>query len=140
MRCRENRDGLFVVYMTAHTRNKLQQGLAHHHGHRTRPVEGADKPCGRRRRRRLLLGACTARALTWLLLALRRIDHHGIRCLHGLRLPLEDLRRQPGGAQPQLGPACGLGWALCSFGSERRGGISRWRTTLLIQPTQVVGA
>ena len=115
MRCCENRDGLFVVYMTAHTRNKLQQGLAHHHGHRTRPVEGADKPCGRRRRRRLLLGACTARALTWLLLALRRIDHHGIRCLHGLRLPLEDLRRQPGGGAASARPSAWFGLGALQF-------------------------
>ena len=96
MLCSDIGVGVGCVSYTAHTR-KLQQGLAHHNSHM--PVEGADKPSWRRRRRRRRrrrqLGGRTARALTWLLLALRRIDHHGIGCLHWLRPPLEDLRRQP---------------------------------------------
>ena len=102
-----------MSYTVPHTHTrKLQQGLAHHHSHG--PVEGADKPCGRRRRR-LLFSVCTARALTWLLLALRRIDHHGIRCLHGLRLPLEHLRRQPGGGAASARPSAWFGLGALQF-------------------------
>ena len=70
-------------------------------------MECADKPFGRRRRRRRRrLGVRTARALAWLVLALRCINHHSIRCLHGRRPRLEDLRQ---GGQPQLGIARGSG-------------------------------
>ena len=62
-----------------------------------------------------MFSACTARALTWLLLALRRIDHHGIRCLHGLRLPLEHLRRQPGGGAASARPSAWFGLGALQF-------------------------
>ena len=89
----------------------LQQGLAHHHSRR--PMECADKPFGRRRRRRRRrLGVRTARALAWLVLALRCINHHSIRCLHGRRPRLEDLRQ---GGQPQLRLARGSGLGALQF-------------------------
>ena len=62
-----------------------------------------------------MFSVCTARALTWLLLALRRIDHHGIRCLHGLRLPLEHLRRQPGGGAASARPSAWFGLGALQF-------------------------
>eukprot|EP00964_Phaeocystis_antarctica_P142703 scaffold108028_cov70-Phaeocystis_antarctica.AAC.1 len=105
-----------------HTLRKLQQGLAHHHSHR--PVEGADKPCGRRRRRRRRLGARTARALVWLLLALRRLDHHGIRRLHRLRPPLEDLRRQARGEAASARASAWFGLGGLQFGPRKASGLS----------------
>ena len=96
----------------------LQQGLAHHHSRR--PMECADKPYGRRRRRRRRqLRVRTARAL--LVLALRCINHHCIRCLHGLRPRLEDLRQ---GAQPQLGLARGSGLGALQFWQQRASRVS----------------
>ena len=88
----------------------LQQGLAHHHSRR--PMECADKPFGRRRRRRRRLGVRTARAVAWLVLALRCINHHSIRCLHGLRPRLEDLRQAE---QPQLRLLRGSGLGALQF-------------------------
>ena len=85
-------------------------------------MECADKPYGRRRRRRRRrLGVRTALALAWLVLALRCINHHSIRCLHGLRPRLEDLRQ---GAQPQLGPARVSGLGALQFGQRRASRVS----------------
>jgi hypothetical protein len=83
-------------------------------------MECADKPYGRRRRRRRRqLRVRTARAL--LVLALRCINHHCIRCLHGLRPRLEDLRQ---GAQPQLGLARGCGLGALQFWQRRANRVS----------------
>ena len=82
-------------------------------------MECADKPYGRRRRRRRQLRVRTARAL--LVLALRCINHHCIRCLHGLRPRLEDLRQ---GAQPQLGLARGCGLGALQFWQRRANRVS----------------
>jgi len=40
----------------------------------------------------------------------------------GCARPLKTCAVKPGGRQPQLGPARGLGWAVCSLGRERRAG------------------